>query len=102
MIRLVVLCVLSASVAMPVAAQSKKDRFCNDLGAASQKIAELRIDGSSETDAQLAMIEYFGEDQVTHLQMVPYLSSFVYGLSDADLKDDVGAAFADQCKAFKG
>lgn len=102
MIRLVLLTVMSASVAMPLAAQSKKARFCNDLGAASQKIAELRIAGRSETDAQLAMIAYFDKDQVTHLQMVPYLSSFVYGLSDEDLKDDVETAFADQCKAFKG
>ena len=102
MIRLVLLSALSVSLALPVAAQSKKARFCDELGEASQKIAELRVAGSSETDAQLAMIEHFGEDKTAHLQMVPYLSAFVYGLSGEQLKDDVGSAFAEQCKAFEG
>ncbi|WP_085308229.1 hypothetical protein [Planktotalea arctica] len=102
MIRFALFAALSAGVAMPVAAQSKKDRFCEELAYASQQLADLRIGGSDETEAMLSVAGQYEEGQVNHLQMMPYLSSFVYGLSDEQLKGDVEGAFAEQCKGFKG
>ncbi|MGB7317745.1 MAG: hypothetical protein WBC85_07245 [Planktotalea sp.] len=102
MIRLTFIAILAASFAMPAAAQSKKDKFCDELASTSQQIADLRIKGSDETDAMLAVAEQYDDSQTNHLQMIPYLSSFVYGLSDDDLKGDVQTSFAEQCKAFKG
>ena len=102
MIRFVLPIALSVSFALPLAAQSKKDQFCDELAYASQQIADLRISGSSEADAQSAIAGQYEENQVNHLQMIPYLSSFVYGLNKTQLKGDVETSFADQCKAFDG
>ncbi len=93
---------LGALVALPAAAKSKKDKFCEELASASQQMADLRIGGSKEKEAQLIVAEQYNEDQITHLQMIPYLSSFVYGLDTNDLEGDVEASFSEQCKGFKG
>lgn len=102
MIRFAFLTALAGTLALPAAAQSKKDKFCEELASASQQMADLRLAGSSESDAQTAIAAQYDADQVNHTQMVPYLSSFVYGLDKEQLKGDVEASFSEQCKAFKG
>jgi hypothetical protein len=100
--RLVTLAVISTCIALPAAAKSKKDKFCEELAYASQQMADLRIDGSSEEEVRLMVAAQYEDDQVTHLQMMPYLSAFVYGLNKEQLSEDVEAAFSEQCKGYKG
>ena len=100
--RLVTLAVISTCIALPAAAKSKKDKFCEELAYASQQMADLRIDGSSEEEARLMVAAQYEDDQVTHLQMMPYLSAFVYGLNKEQLSEDVEAAFSEQCQGYKG
>ena len=64
----VTLCVF---VAMPAAAKSKKDRFCEELASASQQMADLRIGGSDEKEAQLIVAGQYDDDQLNHLQIDP-------------------------------
>ena len=100
--RLFTLATVTVLAASPVAAKSKQDKFCEELAYASQQMADLRIDGSTEEEARLSVAAQYEDDQVTHLQMMPYLSAFVYGLNDAQLSEDVEAAFSEQCKGYKG
>ena len=100
--RCVAVAVLCVSVACPAFAKSKKDKFCEELAYASQQMADLRIDGSDEKEAQLIVAGQYEDDQINHLQMIPYLSSFVYGLDDENLAGDVEASFSEQCKGFEG
>ena len=95
----VTLCVF---VSMPAAAKSKKDKFCEELAYDSQQMADLRIGGSDEKEAQLIVAGQYDDDQLNHLQMIPYLSSFVYGLDKEKLQGDVEASFSEQCKGFNG
>lgn len=100
--RLVNLTVIATFTALPAAAKSKKDKFCEELAYASQQMADLRIDGSSEEEARLMVAAQYDDDQVTHLQMMPYLSAFVYGLTKEQLSADVETAFSEQCKGYTG
>ena len=91
-------CVLTLT-AVPAVAGSAKDKRCEAFGAMSQELAEFRKDGLAETDAILKMAELHEGKPTETLQLIPYLSSFVYGLPEAQLSEDVGGAMAAQCKA---
>ncbi len=99
MIRLVLFTLMSALLALPVAAKSKKDTICEEFGAASRIIAEMRKKGSSEKDAQLKFVERNGSSPLLALQLVPTVSAYVYGLSKDELAGDVETPFVEQCKA---
>lgn len=99
MIRLALFTALCVSIAMPVAAQSNMDKTCEEFGAASQQIAELRLSGKSEVEAQLAFVENNAASPLLGMQLVPVVSSYVYGLTDEQLAGDVETPFVEQCKA---
>lgn len=83
--------------AAPMSAQTMKEKRCDAFGAISQYIAQLRKDGVSEADAIAQIAEVFDDPETT--PVIPYLSSFVYGLDDEQLDGDVAGAMAEQCKA---
>ncbi|MEM9581033.1 MAG: hypothetical protein AAF891_10130 [Pseudomonadota bacterium] len=83
----------------PAFAASKKDKRCETFGEMSQQLADLRKDGLDEQAAILKMAELHDGAPVDTLQLIPVLSSWVFGLSDKDLGDDVGGAMTAQCKA---
>lgn len=99
MIRFVLCAALCTSLAAPLAAKSNKDKICEEFGAASAQIAQSRRDGSSEMDAQLAFVEANGSSPLLALQLVPVVSSYVYGLTKEQLAGDVETPFVEQCKA---
>ncbi|MGH1577587.1 hypothetical protein [Planktotalea sp.] len=100
--RFLVCAVLATAVALPVSAKSKKDRICEAFGAASHKIAQLRLSGKSESEAQLAYASENADSDMLKMQLVPAISSYVYGLTDEQLAGDVETPAVDQCKAYQG
>ena len=99
MIRFVLFTALSIPFSCPLAAKSDKDKICEEFGAASALIAESRRNGSSEINAQLAFVEDNGSNPLLALQLVPVVSSYVYGLTKEELAGDVETPFVEQCKA---
>lgn len=85
--------------ALPATAQSGKAANCELFGEITQAIAEMRKKGVKETDAILAAGETYKTLSADKLQVIPYLSSFVYSLKADDLSGDVGGAMSEQCKA---
>ena len=100
--RFVVAAALSALVALPAVAKSDKETLCKDFGAASTEIAEMRREGKSETDAMLAFVKDHEDSQLLALQLVPMVSSFVYGLTDEQLEGDVETPLVEQCLEHLG
>lgn len=101
MTRFVLFAVMCFSAGIAQAA-SKQDKLCDDFAYASQQLADLRISGSSKAKAQKIVLGQYEADQVVYVQTIPALADFVYGLSKEDLRSDVEAAFAKQCKGYKG
>ena len=62
--RFAVLALFGMVVADPALAKSKQDKFCEELAYASQQIADLRLGGSSETDAQMMIAGQYDENQL--------------------------------------
>lgn len=78
---------------------NEKDERCAQFGQMSADLVALRQEGVSETDAILALGKTYENEPVSVLQVIPVLSSWVFGLSDEDLKGDVAGAMTEQCKA---
>jgi len=72
------------------------------FGDASTEIAASRIAGSSEQDAMLEFAKNNADSPLLALQLVPFVSNFVYGLSEQQLAGDVATPFVEQCKTYKG
>lgn len=100
--RFVALAALGGLLAMPAFAQAIPEEMCVVFGEASTEFAASRKDGSSEQEAMLAFAENNKESPLLALQVVPFISNFVYGLDEKQLDGDVEAAFVEQCKAYKG
>ena len=100
--RFVVAAALGTLVAMPVAAKSDKDKLCEEFGAASTQIAEMRRAGDSEMDAQLAFVKDNGDSPLLALQLVPFVSNYVYTLTEEQLAGDVETPLVEQCKEYNG
>jgi hypothetical protein len=94
--------VFCALLAAPAFSQSAQDKLCDDFAYVSQQLADLRLGGSDEAEAQKIVAGQYEQDQQVYLQMIPVLSVQVYGWTDAQLKGDVEGDFAKQCKAYKG
>jgi hypothetical protein len=100
--RLTVIATCSVLVAMPLFANSKQTEICEAFGDASAQIAVLRADGYSEMDAQLAFAKDNAKSPLLALQLVPYVSTYVYGLTKEQLVEDVKTPFVEQCNAANG
>lgn len=99
MIRSLLAAGLVAANASVALADTKKDKLCAQFGVMSGELASLRKEGKSEKDAMLALAETYKDEPAEILQLIPYLSSFVYGLPKAQLDEDVAGAMTEQCKA---
>ena len=100
--RFVAIAALGALFAAPVAAKVNKEALCNDFGTASSVIAQMRRDGTSETDAQIAFVKDYEDSILLQMQLVPWVSSYVYGLNEEQLSGDVETPFVEQCLAHLG
>ncbi|WP_293451834.1 hypothetical protein [Planktotalea sp.] len=100
--HLTVLATCGALIAMPAFANAKLDEICEAFGDASVQIALLRADGVSEMDAQLAFAKDNEKSPLLAMQLVPYVSSYIYGLTKEQLLEDVKTPFVEQCNAANG
>ncbi|WP_137703103.1 hypothetical protein [Marimonas lutisalis] len=88
------------SMAAPALAETQKEREkrCAAQGEIVSQAVEMRKKFRSEAKAKTAILETIDEGMAP---AVPFLVGFVYTLNRKDLKQDVPAAFIEQCNAYK-
>lgn len=102
MTRFALTAAVVALLGLPAHAKSDQDKLCEEMAKVTQELADLRLSGSDENDAKAAVLAKMDSDEAGKMQLVPTLSAWVYSLQKADLNSDVEAAFAEQCKGYKG
>ena len=91
---------LILSLAAPALAESRKQREerCAAQSEIVRQAIEMRQQKADEVRVQEAILA--GADERLAAS-VPILVGYVFSLGEDDLKQDVPAAFAEQCAAFK-